>query len=297
MATGWFDGLSDAIAEAHGDSIKAETLYDLGNPFTGKVQIELAQAEMPGLVWIHNHVTTNTVVSGQPELVTDDANIEDAQSPTRALLLGDKIPDDLLIYGVPVFVKEQAGVLTVTGLGGVMAAEYLYGLKNHPQRSIDVSQFDYGLIKPTAPPSGKVLLSSFRPALDGFVYDVPTLVTIDLIDTYGAFVLPQGIAKAVKIEVDPATNILYYTVGSTFLDTTHKLAFEGGYYPKTITAGHYLYGWVKLYGRMTVIGVNDLYPAQELFSKASISGFAALATMVTCAGDVVTSNGQVVWST
>ncbi len=285
----WFKGLDEAIADVLGDSIRAGVLYDLGDPFTGEVEIRLEDAEMPGLVWIHAHAADNTTLSGQPEVTSP----EDKQTATRALLPANKIPNDLQVYGLPVLVKEVGGILIIDGLSPVEAAQYLYGLKNHPQRSVDISQLDYGLLRPTTPISPKVLMSPFRPALDGTVYDVPALASIDLVAAYeGA--LSIGQAKAIKVEVSPTSPALYYTAGDAFTDTTHKLAFAD-YYPKTVTTGRYLLGWIKIYEGMTVITVNDIYPAQEIYSKATVSGYAALRAAVVAIGEVVTANGEIVY--
>lgn len=285
----WFPGLDEDIALTLGDSIRQGALYDLGDPFTGEIEIRLEDAEMPGLVWIHAHSADNTTISGQPDL----SSPEDKQTASRALLPANTIPDDLQLYGLPVLVSEVGGILTVTGLSPVEAAQYLYGLKGRPQRSIDISQLDYGLLRPTAPVSPKVLMSPFRPALDGLVYDVPALASIDLVAAYeGA--LSIGQAKAIKVEVDPATATLHYSGGAAFTNTTHKLAFAA-YYPKTVTTGRYLLGWVKVYEGMQVVGVNDIYPAQEIYSKATVSGYAALRAAVVCIGEVVTANGEIVW--
>lgn len=283
-----FNGeLSKLIVDIMGDSIRKPYLMDLGNPLTHEVDIDLAHAEHPGLVWVHARRGNNLVISGQPELSDDDK-----ETATRALILPNKIPDDMRIYGTPVYVASHEGLLTVFDLGGMAAVEYLYGLKNHPQRSIDISQFDYGLIRPTAPPGATILTSPFKPTLDGVAYDVPALQSIDLITEYG-FIATDGEAKAVKIEVDPVTATQHYEVSSLFTDTTHKLAFSN--YPQTVTPGRFLMGWVKLYKDMSRITVNDIYAAQEIYSKDSISGYTILDSVITCAGAVVTSGGGLVW--
>lgn len=285
-----FNGrIADAAAEILGDSISRPLLMNLGNPLTGEVEIALTDAESPNLVWVHARTGNQQILSGNPALADDDK-----QTATRALLLPNKIPPDLLIYGTPVYVKTVDRVLQVIDLGGVYAAEYLYNLKNRPQRSVDISQLDYALIRPTSPPSPKILMSPFRPTLNSTAYNVPALLSVDLIDAYyGA--LQIGRARAIKIEVDPAAATLHYEQGSAFTDTSHALAFAT-YYPKTVTPGRYLLGWVKLYYQITAITVTDIYPAQEIFSKDSISGFTALAAIITAGGEVVISDGQVTWS-
>lgn len=285
-----FNGqLARVITQTLGDSIREPFLMDLGDPITGDVDIELSRAEHPGLVWVHARRGENQTISGQPGL-----SDEDKETATRALITPNKIPDDLRIYGAPVYVVQRAGVLTVFDLGGMAAVEYFANFKNHNQRSVDISQFDYGLIRPTAPPGKTVIISPFRATLDGIAYDIPPLQTGDLIDAYG-FVATQGEARAVKIEVDPKTNTLYYQGTSPFTDNTHPLAFPN--YPHTITAGRFLLGWVKMVKDMTRITVNDIYPAQEIYSKDSISGYEVLNSVVTVAGLPVISDGKLVWST
>lgn len=285
-----FNGeLANLIAQTLGDSVREPELMDLGDPLTGQVDIQLAEAEHPGLVWVHARRGNNLVISNNA--AADD---EDKQGRSRALIYPNKIPDDMRVYGTPVYVAERNGILTVMDLGGLAAVEYLYGLKNHPQRSIDVSQLDYGLIRPTAPPSGRVVISPFRPTLDGLAYDVPGLQSSNLIDAYEG-ILNAGQARAVKIEINPATRAISYEAGSAFTDTTHALAFAA-YYPKTVAVNRFLVGWVKITEGMTAVGVNDIYAAQELYSKTTTDGVTAINSILTVAGEVVTSNGVVVWS-
>lgn len=280
-----FNGqLARQIAQTLGDSIREPELMDLGDPLTGAVDIQLAEAEHPGLVWVHAHRGNNLVISNNQ--LTDD---EDKQGRSRAMILPNKIPDDMRVYGTPVYVVEKGGILSVVDLGGLAAVEYLYGLKNHPQRSIDISQIDYGLIRPTAPPSGRVVVSPFRPTLDGIAYDVPGLQAIDLIETY-AGVLNAGQARAVKIEVNPATRVINYEAGSAFTDTTHALAFAT-YYPKTVAVNRFLLGWVKITESMTAVNITDIYAAQEIYSKETSAG---IGQVVMCAGGIVVSNGLIV---
>lgn len=276
------------MKEAHGDSIRDSFLMDLGNPFTGKVEIRLEDgAEMPGLVWVHNRTAQNLAISGDYQTGTDDKT-----TVTRALLKPNTISDDYKVYGTPVYVKEVNGVLEITDLGGMAAVEYLYGLKARPQRSIDVSQFDYGLLRPTSPPGAKIMSSPFRPTLDSVVYDIPALLSINLIEGY-ATGLSVGQARAIMIEVEPTAPEFKYTAGSIFTDTTHVRAFPG-FYPKNITRGRFLLGYVKLYFEIVSININDIYPAQEVYSKETIAGVAVLDTIVTQFGEIVTAFGKVV---
>jgi hypothetical protein len=281
-----FNGeLTRLVVDLLGDSIREPALMHLGNPINGEVDIDLANAEHPGLVWVHPHRGNNQIISNNPELADDDK-----VSGVRALIMPNLIPDDMRIYGTPVYTVSRKGILNVIDLGGMAAVEYLYGLKNHPQRSIDISQFDYGLIRPTAPPGRTIITSPFRPTLDGQAYDVPALQSTDLITDYGF--LADGKARAIKIEIDPKTNLIYLEAGAVFTDTTHQLGFSN--YPRGVTAGRYLMGWVKMYKDISRITVNDIYSAQEIYSKDTISGFAVLGSIVTQFGEVVTAEGKVV---
>ena len=284
-----FNGMfRELMKQSLGDSVREPFLMDLGNPFTGAVEISLEDgAEMPGLVWVHARTSQTMVLSDQPQLDTGDK-----VSPSRALLKPNKIPDDLKVYGVAVYVVEQNGVLEVVDLGGLAAVEYLFGLKARPQRSIDISQLDYGLLRPTLPNSGRVLTSPFRPTLNATAYDVPALMSIDLIDTY-AGTLTDGYARAVMVECDPTDATLHYTASSPFLNTTHVRAFPL-YYPKTVNRGRFLMGYVKLYFDIVGINITDIYASQEIYSKDTLAGEAVLDAIVVAAGGVVTSQGGVV---
>lgn len=260
---------------------------NLGNPLTGAVDIPITEAEMPGLVWVHARTGQNTAISGDYSAPDDDK-----QTATRALLKPNTISDELKLYGTPVYVKQRGGLLEVTDLGGAAAVEYLFGVKARPQRSIDLSQFDYGLIRPTNPASPKLDISPFKPTLDSVAYDVPALQTSDLVAAYAGS-LSTGQARAVMIELDPVAPAIYYTAGTAFTNTTHKLAFST-YYPKTVTRGRFLLGWVKLYYEMVSISINDIYHAQEIYSKDKASPELVLNVAVVAGGDVVTSGGQIV---
>ncbi len=277
-------------AQAVGEGLRESTIYYLGNPLNGLVTIPLDQSESAGMVWIHGTAGDNAAISGQESAREND----DKQFIGRALMNPDKVPDGVAIYGTPVYVKQVRGGYEVDGLAGVQAAEYLYGLKDRLQRSVDVSQIDMGLTRPTSPPSSKVIVTQFPCVLNNVAYFVPALLSSDLIAAYAP--VTAGQAVAVKIEVDPATETLHYEAGAAFTNMTHKQAFNT-YYPKDIDPARLLSGWVKIYSGMTIIQIEDILHAQSLITGGGGVDMATIAAsvLVDRAGDIVTADGEIVW--
>lgn len=281
-----YERFHDALVDSLGDSIREGKSALLGHPLTGEVVVPLEKADHPGLFYIHGIGSTGAVPTN-PE--TDGET-----SWTSALLTPDKIPTGLLIYNAPVLVQRQDDNLWhITGLDGVKAAEFFFGLKDRPQRSIDISQIDYGLLRPTDPVSMKVIISRANYDFDDIIYLVSSLATIDFTDA--VFLLNDGIAQAVRVDINPVTKSIVYTYGDHFADTlTHEEAFDD-FYPKEIDVGLFTSGWVRLFGSMTSIDIGDIFHGQELYTKNSGSKSAILGAVVTAGGNVVVSDGEVVW--
>lgn len=242
-----------AIFEVLQGVITQDESFEIGNPLTGEVEAELT--EHPGMVWIHG-------ISGQVQETTDG---DDKQLVVRALLGRDVIPDGLLVYGLPVKAKQVNGIYEITGLDGIRAAEFLYGLLDRLQRSVDISQLDYMLARPTKPPSGKIEVSKSNPVFADTAYRLAARVSSDLIATYEPG-LAVNEAVAVKVELDPVTNTLFYEAGAEFVNTSHELAFND-YYPVDITPSRFLICWVKIYESMLVIDIADILHGQEFINK------------------------------
>lgn len=252
--------VAQIVYDLFGESILEEFSMNLGHPQTGEVEIDISESESPFMVWVHGVSGVITAIDGD---VTDDE--EDKSTWTRALCKPDAVQSGLLIYGAPVKVQRTRNGLKVAGLDDTRAAEFFYGLKERLQRSVDLSQMDTGLIRPTQPATARVLVTAYRCVLNDTAYSVPTLQSPDLIAAYEPG-LSAGQAKAIMIESDPATATLYLTASAAFNDTTHELAFAANY-PVTVAAGRFLHGWVKIYEGMEIITIPDIFAGQEFYGK------------------------------
>lgn len=288
--------IAQMLADLLGDSLRPNILVALGNPqkpANDNIYVSLDEADHPGMVWVHG-------ISGEIGEISGNVGEGDQQAVYQAVLTPEKIRDGLLVFGTPLYIKRQNGRYHVVGLGGEMANEYLYGLRDRTQRSIDLSQFDAGLIRPTAPSGGRILVTTFPAVVENTAYRVPTLQSSDLITTYEPG-LSDGQAKAVLIECDATTNTLYYTASSAFTNDTHDAAFTANY-PKTLTGARFCMGWVKIYEGMTTIEIADILHAQEVFGKGGGLTLAEVQDeirefidkiVVDARGNVVTADGYV----
>lgn len=270
-----------------GDSIRDAIPARLGKPSTGEVEVSLENADHPGLVYIHG-------IGGAGSTI-DNPSDADVTSTSHALLLPNIIPPGLIIYNTPVLVKKKGELYYVEGLDGIKAIEFFFQLKERLQRSVDLSQFDYGMTRPATPPSLRVLVSRARYDFDGTIYDIPALLS----DELSSHVPSVGLARAVRIDVKVSDKTLVITAGgSTFDDDlSHEQAFDT-YYPKTIPTGQFVSSWVKLYGGITQILPPDLYAGQEVYTKTTPGSDRSvlLGSIISAGGEVVVSNGEVVWT-
>jgi len=288
-----FNQIGQEFADAFGDSIKEPRLYLLGHP--GKfaagegdpVRAVLGRdTDTPGMVWVH---PMSVRIPGQPAGTSEE-------SPRLVLNEGKgKIRDDDLIYGLPVHVRKEARSDVIDGTAPYPAAEYLHGVKVRPQRSIDLSQFDYMLLHPTNPASGGVIFTGGYPVFDNTVYQLLPRLIGNLVSTFVPG-LDDGEAVAVMIEIDPVLNSFAFTNGDVFNHSPatglpeHSGAFAT-YYPQEVDTGRYLLGWVRFYAGMSTIVQQDIFPAQEVVSKSRVD----FDSIVTSEGHVVVDNdGNVV---
>lgn len=271
MPVDW-DRIEEAIRLSVGDKLANEASMRLGNPLTGEIPDE--DNDIPGMVYVHGASSDISAILGGTPIDPDD----DGQFISSALLTPEVIDQGLLIYNAPVRVVKSGLGYRITGLDGIRATEFFKGLKERPQRSIDLSQLDFGLIQPLESSSGlRVLISSFKPVMEDTAYWVPNLESDDLTSLIPT---DPGKAVAVKFEVDPVTNTIIMEAGSEFDNTSHELAFLP-YYPKAVLTTAYLVGWVKLYYQMTQVAITDILHAQELFNKGGGGG-----------GDIVVFNNM-----
>lgn len=246
------------VAGIMGDSVRRPDHMVLGHPETGEVWV--ANPEHAGQVWVHR------AGEAYPTVETNPIRSDDQTGVTTALLKPNTLDRRYVIFGTAVRCTMVDGFYTVIDLDGIAAAEYLFGLNNRPQTSVDVSQFDYGLLRPVQPAAWRVMVTAAQYNVSGTIYNVPTLQTDSLI-SYATGLLP-GQARAVQVLVDPATPALELVASDIFTNSTlHDYVFAN--YPNTVGADRFNAGWVKVYAGQGVIMLDDLLPAPELLSKAA----------------------------
>jgi hypothetical protein len=252
-----------------GDSIRSSRIWCIGNPLNPSViKVPISRIGEPGYVYIHKPLGNLTEVNARPA--------EFNSPPEVAKLPPGLISDSLLRFGLYVEVKREGKRLVIKGTESILGNEYAYGIQERDQRPTDLSLFLPGLIWPTVPASGKVIINPFPSVLDGAVRWTDVLETVDLIDTYAPGTAGQAVG--VMLEVDPVTSTIYYTASSAFTNptiadpyTAHRQAFSN--YPTSVDDGRFFLGYVKVYAGQTEILLPDILPAQEVFSKgASASG-------------------------
>lgn len=279
-------GITTTFSSLLGDSIREAEPALLGDPRTGQVVVPEDLSDQVGMYYIHD-------VSASDPLSGDAIPL----SVGQALLTPNKIAPAFLIYGTPVLVRRIGRQYHIVDLDGVAAVEFLFGIHDKGQGSINLYQFDYGLMRPNTGEDMRVIVSAARYVLDGTAYNVPALLSVPL-STYFPFPFAAGDAISVKVEVDPVTATLHYEASSAFTNASHESAFAA--YPNVVTENRFLAGWVKLYQGMTAITLYDIYPAQEVLNKSGGGSLdmAAIASriVVSSCGDVVTSGGEIVWT-
>lgn len=282
--------LANEVARLHGDSIRGTFPAYLGDPETKQVEVPIDQSDNAGMYFIHGISSQNYALADDEEEADDDK-----QYVTTAFMTPNKIMPGQLIYGTPVRIKKVGNRFIIVDLDDIPAAEYLYGVKDRLQRSIDVSQIDYGLIRPTNPKAFKVLVSGARYYLDGIAYDVPTLESVAFDDEIPTTL---GRAKAVQILVDPTVPELQYVWSAQFVNNfQHSTVFPN--YPNEVPKELFSAGWVKVYNGMVAVDIVDCYSGQEYLNKTSTpipTPGSLFPLMISAAGEtVVDDDGEVVW--
>ncbi len=252
-----------------GDKLRNELLMCLGNPITKEIPVPITVVGRPGLVYVHKPVGSVLEVSGGN---TDNSG----EAPEFAVLRPGLIPPQMVTYGTYVNIKKQGLDYIIQGINEKLGNEYFHGFKERIQRPIDMSLLDAGLVWPTVPSSGSVLVTAYPSVLNNIAYWPPILETINLIDTY----VPgtTGQAVAVMIESNPATGALTYTASSAFANpkatndplTEHRSVFSN--YTKTVNSSRFLLAWVKVYAGQETVELRDILHAQEIFGKGGGGG-------------------------
>lgn len=243
----------------------------LGNPITGEVKIPKADADYPGQVWLHEAATPYAQVD------TDGtAREDDSVSIFTGFLKANTIPKSQLVLGLPVLIKPMGNIWEVVDQDGIAAAEYLDDSPDLAVRGIDISEIDYGLVRPTNPPSMRVLITEALYNPDGSVYYAGTKQSDNLTQYRSG--LAAGKARAVQILLDPVTGALSYNASNPFTDnrdsetglSDHRALFA--FYPNTVPSALFNIGWVKVYYNMTAVQMTDILPGGEWFTKTGSAG-------------------------
>lgn len=284
------DKIARQVSQTLGDSVRSTFIAYLGDPTTLEVEVTIDQADHAGMYFIHGVSAQNFAITGNEGSSTDDKSYV-----TTAFMTPNTILPGQMIYGTAVKVKRENGLFTITDLAGIQAAEYLYGLKDRIQRSVDISQIDFGLLKPTSPESFRFVISGARYYLDGVAYDAPTVESQDFSTEIPG---TPGLAKAYLIEFNPVDLSITYTSSLSFTNNAqHSSVFS--HYPKNVSLSKFACGWLKIYNGMASIGINDLYSGQEFLNKVStpIPTAATLFPLIlTIAAEVVVDDdGEVMW--
>lgn len=212
--------------------------------------------------------------------------------------LGDNVGEAILaVYsGAPLEANSYVEVVPYRGKLRVQGLAPEDGLRRsgvplRPQSPIDLSQLDYGLLRPTNPPSLRAIITDALRTLEQTVYRTPTLVTKDFTAD-----LPVANAIAVQITLDPTTNTLTYTLSSGFSASLPLVEAFQDFLPKTVSSSAFLIGYVKLYAGQTAITRDDLLPATEIIAKAGGAGGDPFATAIYAPGlgYLVTTDGELV---
>ena len=282
--------IANELEQVLGDAIRDHELVLIGHPTRwanghqywrdGELGVDTDTA---GMMWVHpigKPIDDNEtgVDAGIPFLVLNDGGIDDSQSA----------------FGTPVKIKRQGGVKVIDGLAGDIGTEYYHNVKVRNQRSVDISQLDYALLKPTDPPSLSVFWSGAKLTLATTAYDADPRPTADLYSPAPS----SGNALYVMIEYDPVANDFVYTRGSAFaFDPTSKTpqhAQAKANRPSTINAARFLCGWVRIFNGMVNVLIGDIVNAQEFLHKGSPNASIERGLIVTSEGLVLTDRGAVV---
>lgn len=241
--------LDELIAQRFRGQIVQPQQVRLGNPTLAETvdRINVTDVDQPGMVWIHG-------VQGEPSGVAMALNAGPGKLAER-----DKV------YGDYVLVRKRTdGSYVVAGRGYEDHAEYMAGVVLPDVVSVQLDQFNFGLLQPTEPRSMLALISAGLWRDGSTIYAVADQFTKDFtsdIPTTG------GSALAVLVEIEPSSGTLSYTNGSEFdAALRHEIAFDA-YYPQPTGI---LVGWVKLVAGMSAImeGVNIL-PGQIILGAGA----------------------------
>lgn len=258
---------ADFFKEAFGGKnspLREPITVQLGNPATGDVFVPEDVRQYENQVWLSD------VVGDFPLPDSDDTERDDSPGGLYlGFLPSGALPPGKRKFGTTVQAQWRDGryvVLRET----VAGANYNKGVPEQEHTAVKLADMDYGLLRPTDPPSGRVVVSdSIHPGATNWEQLV-IKTSADLITTY-AGALTLGQARAVKVETDPTDNTFTYTAGSAYSSTArdaetgavdHTADFAS--YPVTIDSDMKLHGWVRLYYQMSAITEQDILNALDV---------------------------------
>lgn len=252
-----------------GDDLRKPEVWRVGRVNAdGTITVPVENPEVPGMVYVRRQG-------------------DNVGSAVHALWKGEPIDANAFVE-----VKPYKGFLRIVDIAPENANRRA-GIPLRPQAPISLSQFDYGLLRPTNPPSLECVISEALYEVGGDLNRVGNMLTKDFTAD-----LPGSDAIGILIELDPATATLYYTSSTGFDASLSLLEAFDDYLPVAITEGRYSVGYVKLYTGQTGIRREDILPAQQVFAKGGSGGTTFDPdTIVTFEGQVVTHNGNVVTHT
>lgn len=243
--------------DAHTEKVRGDLAY-LGNPAD------------PGNI---NDAGDLARASGIPNAVYIHTELENPRSVGIATLSAG-FPAVCLTYQCPVRVRDERGRRVVVEPYGALAAEFFANTARAVQQIVSLNQLNVLLLR-----SNQSWTCTVSPALlelDGERVMIAARQADDDFETTAAAVT-AGMAVAVLVEVDIATNDLVYTTGAEFdydpdtQNPSHEEAFND-HYPKVITEGREHAGYIRLYPTQEFISDDDVFAAQRVIGGGSGSG-------------------------
>ncbi len=265
----------DALGGANSPMREPITMT-LGDPTTGLVRVPESLRKYEGEVYIHDLV-------GDFSLPDDETTERDdfPAGRTTAFMPSGALPSGKRKYGTTVKVVWREGRYNVVS-ETVEGANYTKGVPENEHNPVTAKDIDYGLVRPTDPPSGRVVISgSIHPGTSEWEQLV-IKITDDLIATY-AGALTLGQARGIKLETDPADNSITYTAGSAYSSSArdaqtgavdHSADFAN--YPRTLEDALKFHSWVRLYYQQTAIIGEDILFAPDYGRGGAGSGATSL---------------------
>lgn len=237
------------IHHASGEALVEPTPAFLGDPSDNSVLIDGARRE--GLVWVHG-------LGAEP------------QSAYPAIC---DLPDERLVFGAPVLVRQTANGLCIVARNPDHDAKFWKDANPHDQKPVYLSQIMYGTIHPVFGTMKTLVIGAmYRTASGSFWVDDQETADFSAspLDTLGAAITVPTTnlqAKGVLVQVNPATGALSYKQGAVF-DALwpHALAFQQGKYPQPDSERTRI-GYVRLVAGMTTITYDHLWIVPDLYTS------------------------------